>query len=300
MLQGNYILRNGISKLISTLQYLFLAKTRNGKLALHMMFKDEAPFLKEWLDYHLSQGVNHIFLTNDGSSDNWLEVVQPYVDAGYVEYEDSLDHPDFYYREQYHKNRILAKARRDFEWVIFLDSDEFCYIHQGILRQLEKLPRKAAGLVLNWMIYGTAHVEELEKDQLMIEVLNRRFPDGHEEHRLLKSIVRTSYGARFFNKNPHYPNYSPLAPLFWSDGQRFRPKESRLLLEEGHIKHYWYRTEKFFREVKRDRRIFFEGGKRSDILEDWHYRRSNAVFQPMPEKVLMRLQKFQRQFEQKA
>jgi hypothetical protein len=256
------------------------------------MFKNEAPYLKEWIDFHFSQGVSFIYITNDNSSDDWEEIVKPYADAGMLYYESSIDHPDFYYREEFHKNRILAKARKKHQWLAFLDSDEFWYSERPYLEVLRDLPHNCSGLVINWLIYGTAHIEDLGPEDLLLEKMNRRFPDGHDEHFQVKTVVRTNSGLRFFNKNPHYPNYSPLAPLFWQDGQRFRPGQKRFLKSPTHIKHFWYRSEKFFREVKRPRRTFFDGVARSPLMEDWHYQRSNAVFDPIPAQLLQTLKAF--------
>ncbi len=254
-----------------------------------MMFRNEAPYLREWIDFHLSQGVDYIFLTNDASTDDWEQVLKPYKEAGLLEYENSINHPDFYHREESHKNRTLRKASANFEWIAFLDSDEFWYCSEPYAEVLGRAAKNASGLVFNWLLYGTAHVEQLGPDDLILEKMNRRFPDGHEEHFQLKSVLRSGFGAAFFNKNPHYPNYTPLAPLFWSDGQRFRPGQRRFLLEPGHIKHYWYRSERYYREHKRARRKFFDGKERSPVLEDWHYRRSNAVLDPFPPKALNEL-----------
>lgn len=301
MANWSYRIRNGAVKILSTLDYWLKPKQRNGQIALHAMFKDEAPFLAEWVEYHLSQGIKHIYLTNDNSIDHWQEVLKPYLEAGLVEVENSINHPDFYTREEYHKKRISAKAAKKYEWIAFLDSDEFWYCDEGYRSVLKNAPHNASGLVFNWLIYGTAHQEDLADGEWMLEKLNRRFPDGHEENQQVKTVIRSGYGARYFNKNPHYPNYSPLAPLYWSDGQRFRPGQKRVLIEPGHIKHYWYRTEAFFKRVKRGRRAFFDGKERSAILEDWHYRRSNAVFDPFPEKALQNLKNFHQKFrDQKA
>ncbi len=289
---GTFKIRNFGMKLLCSFDLVFKRKVRNGKLAIHCMFKDEAPFLKEWIDYHLSQGIDYIYLTNDGSSDNWESVVKPYAEQGLLEYENSIDYPDFYIREEHHKAAIWAKAQNQYEWIAFLDSDEFWYCEEGFSEVLNAAPAQASGLVFNWLVYGTAHMEELLPGDLMLEKLNRRFPDGHEENHQIKSVLRSGMGARFFNKNPHYPNYSPWAPLYWSDGIRFRPGQKRMLLKPGHIKHYWYRTERFFREVKRSRRQFFDGAERSSVLEDWHYRRSNAVLDPFPENALLELKRY--------
>lgn len=269
----------------------------NGKLALHAMFKDEAPWLAEWLDWHFSQGVDHVFLTNDQSSDHFREVLDPYIKKGLVSLEDSIDDPDFYHREQEAKNRLLRRAK-DYQWIAFLDSDEFLFSEIPLKELLASLPSNASGMVLNWLIYGTAHVAELASGESLLKKMKRRFPDNHEEHYQVKTIVATQKGAGFFHHNPHYPNYSPLAPLFWSDGKRFRPNEKRLLHKPAHIKHYWYRSENYFKQQKRARRIFFEGEARRSELEDWHYQRSNAVLDPFPESRLNELLAWQKAFRE--
>ncbi len=294
----SYQIRNLLFKLKASWQHLSANPCRNGRLAMHAMFKDEAPWLAEWLDWHFSQGVDHVFLTNDGSSDDYLAVLEPYLEAGLVSLEDSIAHPDFYHREQFHKNRILKDHSDQFQWIAFIDSDEFLYSEERLKVLLARLSQDSAGMVLNWMIYGTAHLERLAADATLLGSLVRRFPDGHQEHFQVKSIIATGHGAAFFHHNPHFPNYSPLAPLHWADGERFRPNDQRFLAQPAHLKHYWYRTEQYFREQKRDRRIFFEGKERRAALEDWHYRRSNAVLDPIPQAKLDELYQWQKAFKE--
>lgn len=266
---------------------------RNAKLALHCMFRNEAPYLAEWLDYHFALGVDYIYLTNDQSEDHYAAVLAPYREKGLLECSDARRDLDFYQREQYHKNQVLAQAQSRFQWVGFLDSDEFLAPEPGLeLKAALEQYRRGSGVVLNWFIYGTAHCEELAPGQSLLATMNRRFPDGHREHEAVKSIVQTGYGQRFFNHNPHYPQYLPWRPLLRVNGQRFRPAEPQILGAPLRINHYWYRSERYFREQKRPRRQFFEGGERSAILEDWHYRRSNAVYDPMPSPRLEAMQRW--------
>ena len=55
-------------------------------LAVVAIMKNEAPYVKEWLDYHLAAGVNHFYIYDNESPDNFKEVLQPYIDAGIVTY----------------------------------------------------------------------------------------------------------------------------------------------------------------------------------------------------------------------
>lgn len=296
MANWSYQFRNLFFKLKASLKYALSRPNRNGKLAMHAMFKDEAAWLSEWLDWHFSQGVDHVFLTNDDSSDDYHSVLKPYLNAGLITLENSIDHHDFYHREQEAKNGILKRFGKQYQWIAFLDSDEFLFFEEPIKTSLKKLPANASGMVLNWLIYGTAHVEDLKEGEYLLKKLDRRFPDGHEEHRQVKSIVVCQKGAAFFHHNPHYPNYSPWAPLYWSDGQRFRPNQSRILHELGHVKHYWYRTENYFKNQKRARRQFFDGAARRKELEDWHAQRSNAVRDSFPTEKLNELFSWQEAF----
>jgi hypothetical protein len=246
------------------------------------MFQNEADFLAEWLDYHLFLGFDHIFLTNDNSGDHYAEVLAPYQQAGLVSLETARSDIDFYEKEQWHKNQILKGPGKAFEWVAFLDTDEFLYWPEGDLSRWLQRFRKTAGLVLSWYMYGSSEVKRLKPQELLLEKLYRRFPDFHEENEAVKSLVRPDAGVLFFNKNPHYPQYSPWRGLHWVDGQRFRPKQKRKLRKPLSLNHYWYRTDQFFEQVKRPRRQFFEQAKRSELLERWHYERSNAVADPFP------------------
>lgn len=49
-----------------------------------LIFKNEAPFLKEWLDFHLTVGVDHFYLYNNNSDDNFREILEPYIGLGIV------------------------------------------------------------------------------------------------------------------------------------------------------------------------------------------------------------------------
>ena len=53
-------------------------------LAVVAILKNEGRYLKEWLDYHLLAGVDHFYLYDNDSTDNYKEIIAPYVEAGLV------------------------------------------------------------------------------------------------------------------------------------------------------------------------------------------------------------------------
>ena len=241
------------------------------------MFQNEAPYLEEWIAYHLRLGFDHIYLTNDASEDHYLPVVQPFIDKGLVSLEQARQDRNFFDREEWHKNQMLRRARGRYTWVAFLDVDEFIFAPDHNLRQWLRERQNISGLVLNWMLFGTSGVERLQPGERLTTTLNRRFPEAHQEHYQVKSLVQPHRGFIFFNNNPHYPQYSPLARLRHPGGQRFHPARPLIQRRPLSINHYWYRTEEFYREVKLPRRIFFTGQERSSRLENWHREQSQRV-----------------------
>ena len=53
-------------------------------LAIVAIMKNEAPYVKEWLDYHLLAGVNHFFIYDNQDDDEQKKILEPYISAGLV------------------------------------------------------------------------------------------------------------------------------------------------------------------------------------------------------------------------
>ena len=57
---------------------------RKGYLAAVVIVKDEGPYLREWLEFHQLVGVEHIYIYDNGSSDDTEQVVWDFLRSGYV------------------------------------------------------------------------------------------------------------------------------------------------------------------------------------------------------------------------
>src|SRR4051794_35476653 len=55
------------------------------QLAIGAIFRDEAPYLKEWIEFHKLVGVQHFYLYNNYSTDDYESVLRPYIEIGEVE-----------------------------------------------------------------------------------------------------------------------------------------------------------------------------------------------------------------------
>lgn len=214
-------------------------------LSVAAIFKDEAPYFKEWLEYHRVVGVDHFYLYNNGSSDNFLEVLSPYIHMGIV---TLIDWPDKEVSSSY-KNEVYAwvactqvpayydacqRSVTETEWLAMIDLDEFMVpvefsTMKKLLAQYEEVP----GVMLFWKMYGTSHVSSLEKNRLLIEALHLTIDPSHELNTKVKSIVRPALFDRFYFP-PHICIYK----------QGLKP--TYIAKEKGRLHHYFNRTIDYF------------------------------------------------------
>ena len=90
-------------------------------LAIASSMKYEAPYLKEWLDYHLLAGVDHFYIYDHESPDNLAEVAKPYVEAGIVDYTFAPSSNTLIYNY----NELLKRYRFQCRYMAIVDTDEF-------------------------------------------------------------------------------------------------------------------------------------------------------------------------------
>ena len=99
-------------------------------LSATTVFKNEAPYLEEWLAFCVLEGVEHFLLYDNGSTDNAREVLKPWIDVGIVEL---LDWPLHWKSGAQTKAFIdaLDRLRGRARWTAFIDVDEFLFSPTG-------------------------------------------------------------------------------------------------------------------------------------------------------------------------
>ena len=120
-----------MNKIIWLLLITFMLKieAKEGGIALASMFQNEAPYLKEWIEYHRLIGVSHFYLWSNQSQDDYLQVLAPYIEEGVVEL---FEAPETIASigaqmgtQAKYMNQALLLAEGNYEWLIMIDSDEF-------------------------------------------------------------------------------------------------------------------------------------------------------------------------------
>lgn len=238
-----------------------LAAKRNDyphELSVCALFRDEARFLREWVEYHRLVGVDHFFLYNNLSSDDWREQLEPYLQRGIVEVidwsQESAGVEDWNAIQCGAYNDAIARSARQTRWLAVIDTDEFIQpVKEKTLPAFLRHYEKFGGVGINWQMFGTSGVEELPPEALLLEqmVYKALENDGVNTH--VKTIVRPRRTRCFVN--PHYALFLP--GWYQVDTKKRRmegPFTQDVCLDKAVINHYWPRDGRYAREYKLARR----------------------------------------------
>ena len=102
-------------------------KDSQAYLSIGAIYRNEARYMPEWIEFHRLLGVERFFLFNNRSTDDHLEVLAPYMEEGTVVWHDWPMFPG--QREAY--EQCLADHRHDARWIAFIDLDEFLFSPTG-------------------------------------------------------------------------------------------------------------------------------------------------------------------------
>jgi hypothetical protein len=165
------------------------------------IYWNEAPYLREWLEFHRQVGVEHFFLYNNRSTDNHREVLAPFVDDGFAEIRDWDVFPG--QLEAYAD--CLERHRQDSQWIAFIDIDEFLFSPLGlpvpeIVGEFEEHPAVGA----HWCTFGDSG-HDTKPPGLVIENYVMRSTEVNRNW-AIKSIVQPTRTVSAGN-NPHYFEY---------------------------------------------------------------------------------------------
>ena len=224
-------------------------------LAICAIFRDDAKYLKEWIDFHIKQGVQHFYLYDNFSIDHPEQVLEPYIEKKIVElidwplpHEGHLDWlkvQNASYMDCINKNKLRVK------WLACIDTDEFLFNVDGkkITHFLEDYEDYQIVMV-DWQLFGTSNITC--KNGEIIEYL---FLRAHEDYNVwTKCIVKPLYTT-----GCHFSHY------FFCKDQTLCVDENKKYVaaidcsfkkstvKKIRLNHYFCRDKSFFERVKINR-----------------------------------------------
>jgi hypothetical protein len=157
-------------------------------LSVCAIYRDEAPYLREWIEFHRLVGVERFYLYDNLSTDDHLAVLAPYVASGVVVLHDW---PLVERAQLPAYDDCVSRHRDESRWIAFIDIDEFLFSPGGqplpdVLGDYERWP--AVGV--NWAVFGPSG-HERKPPGLVIESYDQRIrPDANTiATTTIKSIV---------------------------------------------------------------------------------------------------------------
>ena len=178
------------------------------KLSVGTLFKNESQSIKEWIEHYLFHGVEHIYLINDSSTDNSVEILHPYIEKGIITLFDG-NHWNYYVgRQKDMYNHFFLPILKETKWFLIVDMDEYMWSQQSIdLKHiLDRCNHMAAIQVENTVFGSNGHISQPPS---VVKGFTKRtysnpsteFPYGN-----LKYFINTSFP--FTSINIHHPTFS--------------------------------------------------------------------------------------------
>jgi hypothetical protein len=242
-----------------------------NELSIATMIRNEAPYLKEWIEYHKLVGVEAFYIYDNYSTDATKETLQPYIESGEVVY-------TLFPVEETHNletqiqafNDAITRCRNKTRWLALIDADEFIVpVHADkittVIKEVERkiAHKKIAALCVYWVLYGfSGHYKKPEG--LVIENYTRsrvkeltKAVDANYswiEREWIKSMVNPRKVSAYYIHGGSYIN-----GYYGIDEQGNRmhddggvPEELAASVEKIRINHYWTKSyEEFAEKIER-------------------------------------------------
>ncbi|PFH27065.1 glycosyltransferase family 2 protein [Burkholderia sp. JKS000303] len=178
---------------------------RQNKLGVAAVFKNEFPFIVEWLAYHRVLGISEFFIADNESDDGTSELLKALSDVGLVQCVNYKTVPDV--KPQLAAYQLLMETFKDqVDWLSFIDADEFmrpAICDNNLVDALEGALSnpKIGAIAVNWAVYGSSNWVTANS-KAVIERFVARGVRERGVNRHYKTIVRTA-AYKEVGTNPH-------------------------------------------------------------------------------------------------
>lgn len=207
-----------IMKKLKTLCLLFLYKvlyifpkvkveSKKYNVSICAIFKNEAKYLKEWIEFHKIIGIDHFYLYNNNSEDDYESVLKSYIQKGEV----TLI-PWSYNQQQIQcYKKCIEDYSHESKWIGFIDIDEFIIPkeYDNIYEFLKKYDNKRGSVALYWKLFGSSGLIDRNVNRLVSEDFTVCWP---------KYCINTKcFYNTAFKFNPNSKKNGTLHHIFYSN-----------------------------------------------------------------------------------
>jgi hypothetical protein len=232
------------------------------KFGIGAIFRNEAPYITEWVAHHRLMGFRDIFIADNDSNDGTWELLQGLEKTGYLKC-FRFPNPPGQPPQLPAYAEVMQRFGSNVDWMAFIDADEFVWPTNGERTAIPSLAAVAArpevgAIVLNWALYGSSwHLNHAAG--LVTERFQRCAPRTIGINQHYKTVLRTAAWSGTF-KNPHLPRLDEHWWVMHANGAPVLPNTRRGLGLSGEVvwdvlrlNHYAVKSRQEFDERKRPR-----------------------------------------------
>jgi hypothetical protein len=210
-------------------------------LSVGAMLKNESHGIKEWIEHYLHHGVEHFYLINDNSTDNFMDIIKEYLDKNLITL-FNVDEPYYLGRQRNLYNRNILPHLKETKWLLMVDLDEYVWSQTDL--NLQKVLKDFEG-------YGQVQIHEhifgsngyTEQPKCIVKSFTKRHDhDFSVDRGRLKYFINSSY--EFESLNIHHADFV---------NTEYKNDASKFIIAFPHyfvINHYNCQSQEFWNKVK--------------------------------------------------
>jgi hypothetical protein len=173
-------------------------------LSVGAIFKNESLVFKEWINHYLHHGVEHFYLINDNSDDNFLEIIQEYIDKNIITL-FNVNEPYYLGRQRVLYNRYILPIIKETQWLLICDLDEYIWSQKDVnlCNVLKTFCKDIGQIQIYQFLFGSnGHIKQPK--HIVKEFTKRRL--NYVDDKKYKYIINSSY--EFNSLNVHHADFN--------------------------------------------------------------------------------------------
>lgn len=210
-------------------------------LSVGTVFRNEEHCIVEFIEHCLYHGIDHIYMINDFSNENFRPLIQPYLDRGVVTlFENDIITTQLHRQCQIY-NKFFLPILNETEWIAIIDLDEFLYSPSEIdIKNVIKKYDDYNNIKVEWVNFGSNN--KITQPSSIVEGFTMRSKMTNLNHYSYKSIMKANDISNFGVHESYIKNVKSINLSYTNSG----PNE---LL----INHYRLQSRELFVNVKATR-----------------------------------------------
>lgn len=178
------------------------AEEGRKNVAICAIARNENLYLKEWADYHLKMGVEHIYLYDNGhgNEERPSDVLDDYR-VTIIDWRDVGGRAQCGAYDDCYRNH-----GGEYAWIGFIDIDEFVMTEKKVsLPKVLSAHKQADIVAFTWKVIGDSGLTMYDP-RPVVERFTKEAVDWEEEKCYIKSFVRGGISNLSFHTDPHVPH----------------------------------------------------------------------------------------------